>query len=158
MSQVDVAEPRKRLDIMVTGATGGIGRATVSRLIDAGHAVFAAGRRESELQALAARRPDVHTIALDVTDRSSIDHAMDQVQAATGGHGLDVLVNVAGMLVLGPVEAVPDELARRQFDVNLFGLLAVTRAFVPPMREPPSGPILNPSPVPRSFPPPHSGL
>jgi len=158
MSQVSVAEPRTRLFIMVTGATGGIGRAAVSRLVDAGHVVFAAGRRESQLQALAARRPEVHTIALDVTDRSSIDHAMDQVQAATGGHGLDVLVNVAGMLVLGPVEAVPDELARRQFDVNLFGLLAVTRAFVPPMRERRSGRIVNVSSVLGRFALPGSGL
>jgi len=158
MSQVDIAEPRKRLFIMVTGATGGVGRATVSRLVDAGHFVFAAGRRESALEAFAAGRPEIHTIALDVTDRSSVDHAMDQVQATTRGHGLDVLVNAAGILVLGPVEAVPDEQARRQFDVNLFGLLAVTRAFVPPMRERRSGRIVNVSSVLGRFALPGSGL
>jgi len=55
MSQVSVAEPPTRLFIMVTGATGGIGRAAVSHLVDAGHVVFAAGRRESQLQGKGAR-------------------------------------------------------------------------------------------------------
>ena len=54
--------------------------------------------------------------------------------AATGGRGLDVLVN-AGTMLLGPTAALPDQRLRALFDVNLFGLLAVTRAFAPAMRE-----------------------
>jgi NADP-dependent 3-hydroxy acid dehydrogenase YdfG len=119
------------LFIMVTGAAGGIGRATASRLADAGHVVFATDRRKDALQALAAANPRVHPIALDVTDQGSIDRAVGRVRVATDGHGLDVLVNVAGTMVLGPAEAVPDELVQRQFQVNVFGLLALTRAFLP---------------------------
>ena len=141
------AERSNQRFIMVTGASSGIGRATTARLADAGHMVFAAARRASALQALAAEHPHARPVVLDVTDQTSIDSAAGQVAEATGGHGLDVLVNAAGILILGPVEAVPDELARAQFDVNLFGLLAVTRAFVPPMRTRRSGRIVNVSSV-----------
>ncbi len=85
----------------------------------------------------------MHQIALDVTDQSSIDHAVHQVHTATEGHGLDVLVNAAGTMVLGPVEAVPDELVEGQFHVNVFGLVAVTRAFLPQMRDRRAGRIVN---------------
>jgi NAD(P)-dependent dehydrogenase (short-subunit alcohol dehydrogenase family) len=143
---------------MVTGASSGIGRATAAHLAGAGHVIFAAGRRISALQALAAEHPHARPIVLDVTDQASIDRAAGQVGEATGGYGLDVLVNAAGILILGPVEAVPDELARAQFDVNLFGLLAVTRAFVPPMRERRSGRIVNVSSVLGRFALPGAGL
>jgi NAD(P)-dependent dehydrogenase (short-subunit alcohol dehydrogenase family) len=158
MSRVDVPEPRTRLFIMVTGAAGGIGWATASHLADAGHIVFAADCRESTLQALAAEQPNAHSIALDVTDQPSIDHAVDQVQTATGGHGLDVLVNVAGTMILGPVEVVPEALVQRQFQVNVFGLLAVTRAFLPWMRQRGAGRIVNVSSVLGRFALPGSGL
>ena len=95
---------------------------------------------------------------LDVTDQASIDHAREQVEAATAGHGLDVLVNVAGTLVLGPVEAVSDQQTRAQFAVNLFGSLAVTRAFLPPMRERRDGRIVNVSSILGRFALPGSGL
>jgi NAD(P)-dependent dehydrogenase (short-subunit alcohol dehydrogenase family) len=151
--------PRNRpLFIMVTGAAGGIGWATTSHLAHAGHVVFAADRREDSLQALSAEYPSVQPIALDVTDRASIDQAALEVHRATDGHGLDVLVNVAGILILGPVEAVPDDLVRAQFDVNVLGLLAVTRALVPPMRERGSGRIVNISSVLGRFTLPGSGV
>jgi NAD(P)-dependent dehydrogenase (short-subunit alcohol dehydrogenase family) len=151
--------PRNRpLFIMVTGAAGGIGWATTSHLAHAGHVVFAADRREDSLQALSAEYPSVQPIVLDVTDRASIDQAALEAHRATDGHGLDVLVNVAGILILGPVEAVPDDLVRAQFEVNLFGLLAVTRALVPPMRERGSGRIVNISSVLGRFTLPGSGV
>jgi NAD(P)-dependent dehydrogenase (short-subunit alcohol dehydrogenase family) len=141
--------------ILVTGAAGGIGRATVARLAEAGHIVFAAERREGDL---VVEHPNVHTIVLDVTDRSSIDAAVERVRVGSAGRGLDVLVNTAGILVLGPVEAVPEELTRKQFDVNVFGLLEVTRAFLPPMRERGSGRIVNVSSVLGRFALPGSGV
>jgi NAD(P)-dependent dehydrogenase (short-subunit alcohol dehydrogenase family) len=146
------------LFIMVTGAAGGIGGATTSRLARDGHVVFAADRREDLLQALSAEYPSVQPIALDVTDRASIDQAAVEVHRATDGHGVDVLVNAAGILILGPVEAVPDDLVRAQFDVNLFGLLALTRALVPSMRERGSGRIVNISSVLGRFTLPGSGV
>jgi NAD(P)-dependent dehydrogenase (short-subunit alcohol dehydrogenase family) len=95
---------------------------------------------------------------LDVTDGASIDDARQQVGTWTAGHGLDVLVNVAGTLVLGPVEAVPTERIRAQFEVNVFGSLAVTRAFLPPMRERGAGRIVNVSSIMGRFALPGSGL
>jgi NADP-dependent 3-hydroxy acid dehydrogenase YdfG len=102
------APPSVPRQILVTGASGGIGRATAARLADAGHVVFAAARRAGELQALAATHPGIHPVVLDVTDPAAVDRARHQIQTQTGGHGLDVLINAAGILVLGPVEAVPD--------------------------------------------------
>jgi len=72
MSAIDGSTPSASKFIMVTGAAGGIGRATASRLAEAGHIVFAADRRESALQTFAAEHPEGHAIALDVTDQSSI--------------------------------------------------------------------------------------
>jgi NAD(P)-dependent dehydrogenase (short-subunit alcohol dehydrogenase family) len=143
---------------MVTGATGGIGCPVVSRLAAAGHRVFAAGRDPEALRARAASHPEIHPVTLDVTDMASIDGAVAEVRTATAGHGLDVLVNVAGAMFLGPVEAVPDELVRRQFEVNVFGLLAVTRAFLPQMRQRRNGRVVNVSSVLGRFALPGSGL
>jgi NADP-dependent 3-hydroxy acid dehydrogenase YdfG len=143
---------------MVTGASSGIGRATAAHLADAGHVVFAAARREAALTSLAEEHSSIRPIVLDVTDHRSIAHAHEQVQSATDGHGLDALVNAAGVMILGPVEAVPNELIRKQFDVNLFGLLDVTKAFVPDMRARGAGRIVNVSSILGRFVLPGSGL
>src|ERR687897_3159219 len=144
--------------IMLTGASGGIGRATVVRLADAGHVVFAAARGARELQALAAAHPGVRPVVLDVTEQASIDRAGEQIAAETDGHGLDVLVNAAGILALGPVEAVPEQQTRAQLEVNLFGTLAKTGAFLPPMRQRGAGRIVNVSSILGRFALPGSGL
>jgi NADP-dependent 3-hydroxy acid dehydrogenase YdfG len=69
------AERSNQRFIMVTGASSGIGRATTARLADAGHMVFAAARRASALQVLAAEHPRARPVVLDVTDQTSIDSA-----------------------------------------------------------------------------------
>jgi NAD(P)-dependent dehydrogenase (short-subunit alcohol dehydrogenase family) len=102
------APPPVQRFILVTGASGGIGRATAARLADAGHLVFAATRRAGELQALAATHPGVRPVVLDVTDQAAIDRAHQQITDQTASHGLEVVINAAGILVLGPVEAVAD--------------------------------------------------
>ena len=98
--------------MLVTGASSGIGRATTARLADAGHVVFAAARRASALDALAAEHPNARPVVLDVTDQTSIDRAVERVQAATDGRGLDVLINAAGTMLVGPVAALPEEQVR----------------------------------------------
>jgi NAD(P)-dependent dehydrogenase (short-subunit alcohol dehydrogenase family) len=144
--------------ILLTGASGGIGRATAARLAQAGHLVFAAARRASALEELAATHPGIRPVPLDVTDPAAIDHARHQVMAATGGYGLDVLVDAAGILVLGPVEAVSDQQTRAQLEVNLFGTRAVTRAFLPPMRQRRGRRIINVSSILGRFALPGSGV
>ena len=132
---------------MVTGASSGIGRATAELLASEGHPVFAAAHREHELFALAREHPRVTPLVVDVTNEPSVDAAYKKVDSATGGEGLDVLVNAAGNMTLGPVEATPDTDARRQFEVSLFGLLSVTRAVVPSMQARGTGRIVNVSSV-----------
>jgi NAD(P)-dependent dehydrogenase (short-subunit alcohol dehydrogenase family) len=128
--------------ILITGASSGIGKATAALLADGGHNVYAAARNQTALDSL-AQQHRLTPLRLDVTDADSIAAVRDRIEAETGGRGIDVLVNAAGIAVLGPVEAIPDAQLRRQFDTNLFGSLAVTRAFLPAMRARRSGRVVN---------------
>jgi NAD(P)-dependent dehydrogenase (short-subunit alcohol dehydrogenase family) len=130
--------------ILITGATSGIGREAALRLVREGHLVLAGGRRRELLAELAAgTRGRVEPVVLDVTDPDSVAAAQELVARRTGGQGLDVLVNSAGYALPGPLEALADADLRALFDVNLFGLLAVTRAFLPAMRERGRGRVVN---------------
>jgi NAD(P)-dependent dehydrogenase (short-subunit alcohol dehydrogenase family) len=127
---------------LITGASTGIGRATALRLAAAGWRVFAgvrdpvAGERLSG-EAVAGR---VIPLTLDVTDAGQIEQARARVARETAGDGgaqgggLDALVNNAGIGVGGPLELLSPEDLRRQFEVNVFGQVAVTRALLPALR------------------------
>lgn len=130
---------------LVTGATGGIGRATALALARAGWRVFATGRRTEALLALKAETggTSVEVLALDVTDGASIRAAHAAVREATGGHGVDLLVNNAGYGQVGPVVGVPVEHVRRQYETNVFGLLEVTRVFTREMLARGAGRVVN---------------
>lgn len=120
---------------LVTGASTGIGEATVRWLDRKGHQVFAAVRRDEDaarLRGLASAR--LAPIRIDVTDQASIDSARTAVESALGARGLDGLVNNAGIAVAGPLEHIPIAALRRQFEVNVVGQLAVTQAFLPLLR------------------------
>lgn len=132
--------------VLITGATAGIGRTTALWLAGRGYHVIATGRRAAELDKLRAEAPAdarLDTAVLDVTSAASIAAAVVEVERLTGGHGLDVLVNNAGFGLLGPVAEIDDAELRRQYDTNVFGLMAVTRAFVPAMRARGAGRIIN---------------
>jgi len=139
----------KKQTILVTGATSGIGRHAALYLAKRGHRVFASGRNEKALAALkaspeaAALGAALETVQLDVTDAASIARARDTVNARTGGRGVDALINNAGFGVLGPTELITDADMRAQYETNVFGLMAVTRAFLPEMRGRRSGRIIN---------------
>lgn len=115
--------------VLVTGATGGLGNAVVSRLAAEGWMVHAAVRTTPDAQRLAALPGDVRPVLLDVTDEESVRQAAQEV-----GGRLDGLVNSAGLIVQGFWEQVPDDSLRRQFEVNVIGLMSVTRAFLPALR------------------------
>ncbi len=131
--------------VLVTGATAGIGRMTALHLAKRGHHVIATGRKLPELAALKtdAGSLKLDTVSLDVTSTASIAAAVTAVDALTKGHGLDVLVNNAGFGVLGPTSEIGDAEMRRQYDTNVFGLMNVTRAFLPKMVERRAGTIVN---------------
>jgi NAD(P)-dependent dehydrogenase (short-subunit alcohol dehydrogenase family) len=130
--------------ILVTGATSGIGRDAALRLVRAGHLVLAGGRRTDALAELAREAGGrLEPVVLDVTDPESVEAARELVDRRTGGRGLDVLVNTAGYALPGPLEALAERDLRELFDTNVFGLLAVTRAFLPAMRERGQGRVVN---------------
>jgi short-subunit dehydrogenase len=130
--------------ILITGATAGIGRHAALHLVDRGYDVIATGRNREALDKLRAEsRGRLHVVRLDVTDAKSIAQAVVEVDGITGGRGVDVLVNNAGYGLAAPLEEVTDEDLRAQFETNVFGLMAVTRAFLPRMRARGSGRIIN---------------
>ena len=122
--------------ILITGATAGIGRFAALYLARKGHRVFASGRNETalaKLRADAAGFP-LETVRLDVTDAKSIEAAAAEILRRTNGRGIDALVNNAGWGMAGPLAEIPVADLRDQFETNVFGLHAVTRAFLPQLR------------------------
>jgi NAD(P)-dependent dehydrogenase (short-subunit alcohol dehydrogenase family) len=125
--------------VLITGASSGIGEAAARAFLGAGWTVHAAARRQEPMDALAAAGARVYS--LDLADEASVDALADAVLREPGGLG--ALVNNAGIGVYGAVEEVPLAEARRQFEVNLFGLARLTQAFLPALREAGAGTIVN---------------
>lgn len=124
---------------LVTGASSGIGEATVRRLVADGHLVYAAARRVERMQPLAAL--GVRILPLDLCDDASIAQAIETIRSEQGR--LDALVNNAGYGSYGALEDVPLDEARRQFEVNVFGLARLAQLALPMMRAQGSGRIVN---------------
>lgn len=121
--------------VVVTGASSGIGRACALHLAARGFRVFAGVRRESDAASLRdASAGRVETLRLDVTEALQIAAAARDVESAVGAAGLAGLVNNAGIAEAGMLEFLPLDDFRRQLEVNLTGLLAVTQAFLPLLR------------------------
>lgn len=134
--------------LLITGATSGIGRHAALELARRGYRVFAAGRNRAALAELdALGLATLSSLVLDVTDAASIERARVAIDQATAGHGIDVLVNNAGYGDFAPLELVDDAELRAHFETNVFGLMAVTRAFLPAMRARGAGRIINVSSI-----------
>lgn len=119
--------------VLVTGASTGIGRATAERLHRDGFEVFGGVRREADAEAL--RGLGIRPILLDVTDATHIEAAARTLHDHCGPRGVYGLVNNAGIAVAGPVEIVDLNALRRQLEVNVVGLIAVTQALLPLLRD-----------------------
>lgn len=125
--------------VLLTGAAGGVGVATVRALVDKGFRVYAGVRGlDGELGGVAraelSSTPNVHVLQLDVTDADSVARAAGVVRA-NGDDRLHAVVNNAGIIVQGPLELVPEAELRHQFDVNVFGPALVTQEFLPLLRK-----------------------
>jgi NAD(P)-dependent dehydrogenase (short-subunit alcohol dehydrogenase family) len=121
--------------ILITGASSGIGYATALRLAKSHWRVFATVRKDEDGERLAAEgKGRVHPIKLDVTDQQSILAASAAVEVELDGCGLGALLNNAGIGLTAPVEFTSNEALRQIFEVNLFGQIAVIRAFLPLLR------------------------
>lgn len=114
---------------IVTGSSSGIGRATAQRLAAEGFHVLAGVRTRTDADAIATDR--VEPVILDVTDESHIAELADRVASDPHGRPLRVLVNNAGIAVNAPIEVLTLDDWRRQFDVSVFGQVALTRSLLP---------------------------
>ena len=129
--------------ILITGASSGIGFDAAASLARQGHRVYAAARRVERMEPL--KELGVVPLRMDVTDEASMEAGVRTVLDAEGR--IDVLVNNAGYGYFGAIENVPMEEARRQQEVNVFGLARLCQLVLPSMREQGSGRIVNTSSV-----------
>jgi len=121
---------------LITGASTGIGRASALWLDRRGHRVFAGVRKQADAESLSGAASErLTTLFIDVTDEAGIAAAGATVREAQGEDGLDGLVNNAGVAVPGPLEYVESADLRMQFEVNVIGQMAVTRQFLPMIRQ-----------------------
>ena len=127
--------------LFITGVSSGFGHALALQALAAGHSVIGTLRSAEALEAFEAQSPHAHGVLLDVTDFAAIDGAISQADQTFGP--VDVLVNNAGYGHEGVFEESPLEEMRRQFDVNVFGAVAITKAFVPLFRQRRRGHIIN---------------
>ena len=125
--------------LLVTGAASGIGNATVGEFAAAGWEVYATDVDEAGLEPLADE--GCRTRRMDVTDRDEIRATVTEIVEDAGG--IDCLLNNAGYGQMGPVEDVPMERMRAQFDVNYWGPVRCVKAVLPVMREQGDGTIIN---------------
>jgi NAD(P)-dependent dehydrogenase (short-subunit alcohol dehydrogenase family) len=135
--------------VLITGATDGLGKAAALLLAERGYRVFAAGRsaeKRAKLDALAKEKHlPLETLEMDVCDDTSVQRALASVYQTSAN--IDVLINNAGLVHAGAVEDLRLEDWRRQFETNFFGVIRVTQAVVPKMRERRKGRILMMSSV-----------
>jgi NAD(P)-dependent dehydrogenase (short-subunit alcohol dehydrogenase family) len=118
--------------VLITGVSSGIGRAIAEDLLSRGYLVLGSVRRAEDAGELKAHWPnDFIPLVFDVTDAEALPAVVKQVEATLNGRGLKALINNAGIFLGGPLMHQPLAEIRKAFDVNVFGLLAVTQAFLP---------------------------
>ncbi|QEC76410.1 oxidoreductase [Mucilaginibacter ginsenosidivorax] len=127
--------------ILITGASSGMGKETAKKLIREGHTVYTVARRIDQMQDL--KSLGGHPLQMDVTNEEDIQNVVDTILKKEGK--IDVLWNNAGYGLYGAVEDVPLAEARKEMEVNVFGMAAMTQKVVPFMRKAKSGLIINTS-------------
>jgi NAD(P)-dependent dehydrogenase (short-subunit alcohol dehydrogenase family) len=126
----------------ITGVSTGFGRALAEAVLAKGHTVIGTVRQEASRAPFEALAPGrAFAVVLDVTDEAGVHHVIDDVVARHGG--IDVLVNNAGYGLEGAIEEVSLDQVRQQFEVNVFGPVAVMQAALPHMRKARAGHIIN---------------
>lgn len=117
---------------VVTGVSSGIGFAIAEDLLQRGYQVFGSVRRAADAEQLATRWPDAfQALVFDVTDTAALPQIVAQVKKSLGDRGLKALINNAGIGINGPLLHQPMSEIRQMFEINVFAVLEVTRAFLP---------------------------
>ncbi len=119
--------------VLVTGASSGIGHATALLLAESGYTVFAGVRKEADRERLTSEHDNLRPIILDVTVPADLTRTVDTIVAS--GLPLAGVVNNAGIAVAGPLEFLPLEEIRKQFEINVYGPIAVAQATLPLLRK-----------------------
>lgn len=126
--------PHKKA-VVITGASSGIGRASVSRMVRSGWRVFATVRKTQDADRLRSEcGTSVTPVIMEVTNPASLIAAAEEVASQLQDSGLEGLVNVAGVGRVRPVEYMTQSELQEIFEINVFGQIAVTRAFLPRLR------------------------
>jgi short-subunit dehydrogenase len=125
--------------ILITGASAGLGKDFAHRLLDEGYEVIAVARRVENMSDL--KEKGATTLKMDITIEEDIINVVETVKRKFSR--VDILINNAGYAEQGAVETIDQEIAKRQFEVNLFGLASLTQKVIPMMREQGSGKIIN---------------
>lgn len=125
----------------ITGASRGLGLAIAKAALEAGNIVVATARNKQKIEEQFGNAPNVQALSLDVTDKESVDSAVKEAVNRFGG--IDVLVNNAGYGLLGWFEDMTDGQIRSLYETNVFGVMNVTRAILPVMRDRKSGHIFT---------------
>jgi len=119
-------------NVLITGVSTGIGLYTAIKFANEGYTVYGSVRKESDIQKVSAQIGQAYRpLIFDVTDHQAVQAAAHQLEKEIGLQGLKLLINNSGIAVTGPLEVLGIEEYRYQFEVNVFGLIAVTKAFLP---------------------------
>ena len=125
-------QTEQRPHVLITGVSTGIGFDATRYLIARGYHVFGSVRKQADAERLKNEFPNHFTpLLFDVTDTAAITRAVEQVRQQIGNRGLAALVNNSGISGAAPLMHVPLDEVRPMFEVNVFGLLQVTQAFLP---------------------------
>ncbi|MGA8409884.1 MAG: SDR family oxidoreductase [Candidatus Acidiferrales bacterium] len=134
---------------LITGGTDGLGRAAAVLLAERGYRVFASGRNAERIAALQQfadeRKLPLHAMAMDVCDDESVERGVAEIERNAGP--VEVLVNNAGIAIIGVMEEITLADLRKQFETNYFGLVRVTQRVLPAMRSALRGRIINMSSI-----------
>ena len=121
---------------LITGASSGIGRAAAQLVASKeGHFVFAGVRSQDSARELSSISSEIQPVILELTDMRSLENCRKEILEKTNGKGLDGLVNNGAIAVSAPMEFVPLDEMRKQFEVNVIGLIALTQLFLPELRK-----------------------
>jgi NAD(P)-dependent dehydrogenase (short-subunit alcohol dehydrogenase family) len=129
--------------VLITGASSGIGKETAKTLLSKGYTVYAAARRVEKMADL--MKLGAVPVSMDVTKDEDMVAVVEQIKREHGG--VDILINNAGFGKFGSIEDTPSEIARSQYEVNVFGLARLIQLVLPYMREQRAGKIINVSSV-----------
>ena len=130
-----IADSDKDRSAAITGAGSGLGRELALQLDKKGYKVFGTALSEDEHEQLhIASKGRIRLEIVDITDEQAVHQWADSVKAEVRSHGLDLLINNAGILTPGPLEVLPLDAIRREFEVNVFGGITVTNSLLPSLR------------------------